>query len=294
MNYKLFLIPLFIFLISCSKKDDAGNKKNSKSKQEDEIKNDTSGLSHYDLDSNDPLKINVPRELVELSGITFTPDHRLFGIQDESGVIYQIDVSTGGIIKKFAIGNSVMKGDFEDIAFVDGYFYLLESNGNLYEFKEAGDKEYSEYKLYETELSKSSDAEGLCFDPETSSLLIACKGKSGTGDKNEKAVYSFSLKEKKLDPNPRFVIPVSKVNDHFNPSGIEQYPLTGSFFIIAANGSEIIEITKEGDIIDRHSLKDKIHTQPEGIAFSKDNELLISSEGKSGSGSIVIYPFINK
>ncbi|HQY22089.1 MAG TPA: SdiA-regulated domain-containing protein, partial [Ignavibacteria bacterium] len=63
---------------------------------------------------------------------------------------------------------------------------------------------------------------------------------------------------------------------------------------IAANGSEIIEITKEGEIIDRHPLKDKIHPQPEGIAFSKDNELLISSEGKSGSGSIVIYPFIKK
>ncbi|HQY50889.1 MAG TPA: SdiA-regulated domain-containing protein [Ignavibacteria bacterium] len=294
MNIKLFLIPLFFLLISCSKKDETKSIKNPKGKQEAEIKNDTSGLSHYDLDSKDPLKINVPRELVELSGITFTPDYRLFGMQDESGVIYQIDVSNGGVIKKFAIGNSVLKKDFEDIVFVDGYFYLLESNGDLYEFKEAGDQEYSEYKLYETELSKSSDAEGLCYDPETNSLLIACKGSSGTGEKNEKAVYSFSLSEKKLDPNPRFVIPISEVNNHFNPSGIERNPLTGSFFIIAANGSEIIEITKEGEIIDRHPLKDKIHPQPEGIAFSKDNQLLISSEGKSGSGSIVIYPFIKK
>ncbi|MFZ1322471.1 MAG: SdiA-regulated domain-containing protein [Ignavibacteria bacterium] len=294
MNYKLILIPLLIIIMSCGKKEVSESKNKSKSKQDEEIKNDTSGLSQYNLDSKDPLKVNVPRELVELSGITFTPDYRLFGMQDESGVIYQIDVTTGGIIKKFAIGNSVIKGDFEDIAFVDGYFYLLESNGNLFEFKEAGDKEYSEYKLYMTELSKSSDAEGLCYDPETNSLLIACKGRSGTGDKNEKAVYSFSLSEKKLDPNPRFVIPISEVNNHFNPSGIERYPMTGSFFIIAANGSEIIEITKEGEIMDRHSLNDKIHTQPEGIAFSKENELLISSEGKSGGGSIVIYPFIKK
>ncbi|MBK8983261.1 MAG: SdiA-regulated domain-containing protein [Ignavibacteria bacterium] len=258
------------------------------------IVNDTSGISHYEFNSSQLKILKLPSSLKEISGITFTPDERLFGIQDESAVIYQIDISSGEVIKKFAVGGSVMKGDFEDIEFVDGNFYLLKSNGDLYEFKEAGDNEYSDYVLHETELKQSFDAEGLCYDDKTNSLLIACKGKSGTGNADEKAIYSFLLDTKKLDPKPRYTIPLSEFKKEFNPSGIKKHPLKNTFFVIAANGNEVIELSEDGIIIDRHSLNPEIHKQPEGIAFSKSNDLLISNEGKSGKGYIVIYPYQNK
>jgi len=289
------VIFLSMILISCGTKENSGKKNSVKenSKNNDVVKtdNDTSALSHYKLDSTVPQILKLPPSLKEISGITFTPDGRLFGMQDESSVVYQIDISSGEIIKKFAVGSSVMKGDFEDIEFVNGNFYLIKSNGDLYEFKEAGDNEYSDYVLHETELKQSFDVEGLCYDGKTNSLLLACKGNSGTGNADEKAIYSFSLDTKKLEPKPRFTIPLSGFKKEFNPSGIKKHPVKNTFFVIAANGNELIELSEDGIIIDRESLNPKIHEQPEGIAFSKNNELLISNEGKSGKGYIVIYPY---
>ncbi|HRI84641.1 MAG TPA: SdiA-regulated domain-containing protein [Ignavibacteria bacterium] len=292
------VIFLSMIIISCGKKENTGEKNSGKKNPEktnaNKIVNDTSGLSHYNIDSPEPRITDLPSSLKEISGITFSPDDRLFGIQDESAIIYQIDISNGDIIKKFAVGNSVMKGDFEDIEYVNDKFYLIKSNGELFEFKEAGNNEYSDYILYETGLKQSSDVEGLCYDEKTNSLLLACKGKSGTGKADEKAIYSFSPDSKILDPKPKFTIPLSQFKKEFNPSGIKKHPVKNTFFVIAANGNEVIELSEEGLIIDRHSLNPKIHEQPEGIAFSKNNDLLISNEGKSGKGYIVIYPYQSK
>lgn len=281
---------LFIFS-SCSKDQtvkDGKGKKGSKEKPSDD--NANSELSKYDLSSENPQIINLPKELKEISGITMTPDGRLFGQQDESGIIYQIDFTTGAVIKKFSVGKPVLKKDFEDLVYVNNKFYLLHSNGEIYEFPEGNNGESVEYKVYKTGLTAANDVEGLCYDSETNSLLLACKGNSGVDGSGDKAVYSFSLDSMKLNPQPRFMLKKSDVGSSFNPSGIQRNPVTGTFFVIAANGSVILEISKEGSYIGKALLPKKIHFQPEGITFSSDGTLFISNEGKRGGGSIIIYP----
>ena len=189
----------------------------------------------------------------------------------------------------------VVKGDFEDIAFVKDRFFMLESKGKLYEFKEGGDGSFVDYKTYKTFLNSCNNTEGSCYDPASNSLLFACIDSPGKDYKKEKAVYSFSLGDMTLDETPRFLISHKDIKSNteegkFNPSGIARNPLSGTFFIIAARGNTIIELSKEGVVLNQQDLPESVHRQAEGIAFKKDGTLFISDEGRSKKPVIVIYP----
>ena len=282
-----FLITLLIILHLYCKDTDT-------KKDADDITKDTtidSELSKYNFEPEGSLRIKLPGELQEISGLTMTDDGRMFGHNDEKGFVYQIDYTVGDIVKKFSLGKKYEREDFEGIAFANNTFYVVSSNGDIYEFEEGNDGESVTYNVIETDLKSKFDVEGLCFDPETNSLLLACKGYPGKGFKRQKAVYSFSLDEMKLEKEPRFLIDLSEIKKMFNPSGIERSPNTGTFFIIAANGNAIIEISKEGKLIDEKKLPPIIHEQPEGITFAPDKSLIISDEGDFTSGSIVIHKY---
>ena len=284
--YIIFLISLFIAGFFCNNPDTL--------KEKNDKRNDTtinSELSKYNFEPKESLVIKLPGELQEISGLTMTDDGRLFGHNDEKGFVYQIDYSNGDIIKKFSLGEKYEREDFEGIAFANNKFYMVTSSGDIYELNEGNDGESVSYNVLKTELKSKNDVEGLCYDPETNSLLLACKGYPGKGFKKKKAVYSFSLDEMKLDDKPRFLINLSEIKKTFNPSGIERNPNTGTFFIIAANGNAIIEISKDGMLIDKKKLSPIIHEQPEGITFAPDKSLIISNEGDFKRGSIVIQKY---
>lgn len=256
-----------------------------------------SALSLYDLGKHSGESFELSSEIREISGLEMSKDNRLFAHNDERGIIYQLDLNSGNIIKKFIIGRFIKKSDFEGIAIAGDFFYLVTSNGKIAEFKEAGNRGSSPYELYHTGLNKKNNVEGLCYDPDTKCLLLACKGDAGKEFKNYKAVYAFSLETKKLIPEPRFLIKektiLSQYNvDEFKPSGIAMHPLTGTYFILAAAGRIIVELSRDGKILDAQKLNHKIHEQPEGICFSTDYTMFISDEGKK-HGKLTRYK-INK
>jgi uncharacterized protein YjiK len=287
----MFLILLFIF--SCAENSPESNTTNK--------------IPVYD--QNTKTSVKLPKELWELSGLAMTDDGRLFGHDDEKSVIYQIDYFNGKIVKKFSLGKKTLKKDFEGIAIVDNVFYLVASNGEIYEFLEGENKSSVPFKIYKTKLNSKNNVEGLCYDPDTESLLLACKGNPGKDYEGKRAVYSFSLSEKKLKKKPRFLISIEEVNkfnesdfaqklgdfflltdDKFAPSGIEKHLQENSFFILSSQGRKIVEISENGDIIGVIFLDKEHHNQPEGITFSKKISLLIGDEGGSGKGKITRYP----
>ncbi|MFC2092705.1 SdiA-regulated domain-containing protein [Bacteroidota bacterium] len=279
-----FLLLLIVSNFFCKKTDTI--------KQNHDIRKDTtinSELSKYNFKPEESLVIKLPGELQEISGLTMTDDGRLFGHNDEKGFVYQIDYSNGNVIKKFSLGKKYEREDFEGIAYAHNIFYMVASKGDLYEFDEGRDGESVSFNVYKTDLNSKNDVEGLCFDPETNSLLLACKGYPGKGFKKQKAIYSFSLDRMKLEKDPRFLIDLSEIKQTFNPSGIERNPNTGTFFIIAANGNAILEISEHGELIDISKLPPVIHEQPEGITFAPDKSLIISDEGDFERGSIVLH-----
>jgi uncharacterized protein YjiK len=265
-------------------------------------------IDSYVFDQEIRETIKLPNKLQELSGLAMTNDGRLFGHNDEISDIYQIDLNNGKIIKTFSVGDKTLQEDFEDLAIVNQKFYLVTAEGDIYQFEEGDDGNFVPYTKYKTKLGSKNDVEGLCYDPETDALLLACKGDPGKDYNGKRAVYAFSLSEKKLHKKPRFLIPIEDVNKEvkfdltqkiadfflltenvFAPSGIGRHPVTGHFFIVSAQGRILIEISSQGKILGRCLLDKKLHPQPEGITFTPDLDLLIGDEGGNGRARITRY-----
>lgn len=292
MKYSSGILFCAFLLLSCSNNKSGGENKSQNKINQEQKADSNSALSKYNLESENPKIIYLPTELTEISGIVMSPEGRLFAQQDEKGIVYELNPNTGEIIKSFAIGNPVIKDDFEDIAYANNKFYLVTSSGDIYEFNEGENGESVDYKIHSTGLQKKNDVEGLCYDQQTNSLLLALKGPAGADAGDDKYIYSFSLNDMKLDQKARFILPAKEIKKNFNPSGIQKNIRTGTYFIITANGNEIAEINNGGKILGKQKLLPEIHKQPEGITFDKDFNLYISNEGKSGKGYIVVYSFI--
>ena len=185
MRYRfyLFLLIFASFLaISCTSKKEKTEKSTDKKTDTDVKENksekrsaDTTGglLSNYDISSGDPKVLELSSSLMEISGITFTPDNRLFTHGDEYGDIYELNPDNGKIIKMFSLGDiKVIKGDFEDIAYANEKFYLLESKGKLYEFSDGKSGSFVDYKTYKT---ISNCIAGLCVIPVVWTVKVAIK-----------------------------------------------------------------------------------------------------------------------
>ncbi|MBM2840635.1 MAG: hypothetical protein HW412_1163 [Bacteroidetes bacterium] len=258
-----------------------------------------SWLQLYNLDDRNPTQFNLPRRLSEASGLAFSPDGRLFCHNDELGIVFQVNYTDGSIVKQFSLGRIAVRADFEGIAIAGEWFYLASSNGNIYEFKEGKNSGRVSYEVYKTPLNPNNDVEGLEYDGESRCLLLACKGDPGKGHKGYKAVYAFSLADKKLIEKPRLLIPLSVVvkkghGGEFNSSGIAKHPKSGTYFVISANGGSIIEITEEGDVLAQKDIPQKVNEQPEGIAFAPDLSIIICNDMKGGVGKMTVYPLLGK
>jgi uncharacterized protein YjiK len=247
-----------------------------------------------DYNYKNPNQFKLSSSLKEISGLASTENGRIFTHDDERGIVYQIDYSNGKVLKKFSIGKRIPYRDFEGIAAVKNKFYLITSSGDIYEFNEVMNGENSKCNIFKTGLTVSYNIEGLCYDPRTNSLLIACKGYPGKNLRGYRAVYSFDLKEKKLRTKPRFLLSLKYLNKkygmkNFSPSAIEYNSKTGTFFILSSHVKAVIEVSSDGEILNGISLSGKIHIQPEGLTFTQDLKMIISDEGRGSRGTITVY-----
>jgi uncharacterized protein YjiK len=250
-------------------------------------------LYQYDFNGNNHLKIKLPNELKEISGLALAGNNKVYTHDDEIGKVYKINLESGSVDKIFKVGENKIKKDFEGIAVADEYIYLVTSDGTLYKFREGDDDDEVEYIKIKTGLKQENNVEGLCYDSITNSLLLACKDIPGIGLKGYKAVYSFNLDEKTLDENPRFLISLDYLKEEygikdFSPSGIERHPVNGTFFIISANSEAVIEISADGKLLDGYKLDKKKHKQPEGITFTNHLDLALSDEANGNKAKITL------
>ncbi len=268
-------------------------------------------IYRYFKDADKAKSVKLSKKLDEISGLAVSPDGRLFAHDDELGIVYQLNTKNGNIVKKFFIGKKKPKNaDFEGLCIVGDDFYLITSEGRIFRFPEGDDDAHVEVKDLGTWLTKEHNVEGLCSEPETNSLLLACKGFAGEEYEQSRAIYAFSLDSLRLNKTPRFLISIPEIISknprgfsqklgeffllvdpkNFSPSGIERHPVTGNFFILSSQSRMIIEIDPQGDILGLINLKSSPHEQPEGITFLKDNTLVISDEAGDGRARLTFYP----
>jgi len=250
-------------------------------------------LSKYDFKDKDNIDFKLDKSLNEISGLCDAGNNFVFAHNDEEAIISKIDLSSGKVVIQFFLGKGIIKEDFEGIAVAGGYAYLITSDGVLYKFRAGENNQFVEYEAIKTGLKKGNNIEGLCYDSLSNSLLLACKDVTKKNYKHYRTVYEFDLKENRLKDAPRFLISLKELNKRFDisdfaPSGIEQHPLNGNFFIISANEPSIIEISPTGKLIDAVKLKDKEHRQTEGITILGDNRIILSDEADNKKAKLTI------
>lgn len=242
---------------------------------------------------------NLPRELEEISGLYYLDKNKLLTVEDETATVYEFDLNERKVSNKIDFGG---EGDFEGVEVVDNLVYVIRSDGTLFSFSYTGENS-AEANATETGLGEENNAEGLGFNPESGHLLIALKDEGGIeGIKAEgKAVYQYNLKAKQLIDQPFFVITTEQIkqfmeandvnskNIRFKPSAIAHNPVDGHFYVTASNGKLMLVLDKTGEIKASYPLD--MLNQPEGICFSPEGNLFLSSEGK---GSILKFTLKRK
>ncbi len=234
----------------------------------------------------------LPEQLVEVSGNTWIDNDHLILIEDLHPFLYLIKLDNDkAVLEKtipFADADKD-KFDIEDVTIVNDVVYTLWSHGTL--FKIADWKNKPVVDKLKTFLKKENNTEGLCYDPVTKKLLLACKDESDLADekKSTRAVYAFDMATSKLDERPFMLIhkkDFEKVADEkleFNPSAIAVHPVTHDIYLLSTRDTKCMAIyTHDGTLKDFQFIDKDIMPQPEGICFSPDGKLYISSEGKNG------------
>lgn len=258
------------------------------------------GERTYDLGSP-KQRWDLPRELEEISGLSFYKKNVLACVQDEDGIIFQYDLKKSEVRLAEQFGE---KGDYEGVEVMGDTTYVLKSNGKVYYFY-MNDKAIGEVKEIKTDLSKANDAEGLGFHDLNDDLLIACKEDPGTKKvdlEKSRTVYRIDMLERKFKKKPKYIIEGKKYNAFleikdlskkkhkpFKPSGVAVHPTTRQVFIIGTVGKMMIILDPEGNIEDLVPLDPKVFWQPEGICFSPNGDLYISSEGRDKKGYILKF-----
>lgn len=251
-------------------------------------------LSDYDLASGPEEQWRLPGRLREISGLAVTPDDRVFAHDDERGVIYEIDPVEGRLVKAFGLGDVTASDDFEGLAVAGNRFYLVSSNGRLYESYEGEDGERMLFNTYGTGAGRSCEIEGLAFEPTDRTLLLACKTSRDPELGESVHIYRWSVDERAMASDSlirisRAALTADLPGERFSPSGIERHPITGHYFIVAAREQAIAEIDRSGGVVSVTAFPDGAHRQAEGITFTADGSLLIADEGGSGRARLSRY-----
>lgn len=251
-------------------------------------------LDEYRLEAGAALRHALPPALDEASGLAVSAQGRVFTHGDELAVISELDPRTGRVVKSFRLGRTPLRGDFEGIAIAGERFFLVTSDGTLYEFREAEAGAHVFYRRTATGLGRRCEVEGLAYDAHARALLLACKTTTGGALRERVVVFSFDLERMQLDPEPRLSIPFRALvplglRQGFHSSSLEVHP-SGTLYLISAQQEAIIEVHRDGRVLAVRKLDRRVHPQAEGISFLPDGSLLLVDEAQEGRAVLSVYP----
>jgi sugar lactone lactonase YvrE len=284
MSNKFFLCALLLFCIFYG----CGSKRATvlHSSKED------AGVA-YDLSK--PSKTwNLPDSLKEVSGNTWVDDEHLLLIEDLHPNLYLMLLQKDAAIEKQIpfVQQNDGKFDVEDVAVQGNTAYALWSHGVVYKIDNWNTK--PAITELQTGLTKKNNTEGLCFDPVSKNLLIACKNKSGDEEekKSTRAIYSFNLASGKLNEQPFLLIHKKDFEEKggealdFYPSAIAVQPKTHDLYILSTKKTKALAVySYEGKLKSFQLIDKEEMSQPEGICFSPAGELYMSTQARHGQAA---------
>jgi len=250
-------------------------------------------LSGYDLDT--PEKFFMPESIFEISGIAFNKGNAdtVYAIQDEEGKLFKLGLG----VKKQLHTKFGKKGDYEDLAIVNGQVVILKSSGAMVFFPLAAtDQEEIDSVTEWKHVLPKGEFESLYGEETTGNLYILCKNCPSDQAKESLSGYILNLDDS-TKQSTDFRIDVKQIKEKagkmktgFKPSGLAQNPITKEWFIISAINKLIVVTDSNWKVKETAQLEGGKFNQPEGIAFDNAGNLYISNEGSDVSeGNILKF-----
>jgi uncharacterized protein YjiK len=250
-------------------------------------------LGRYDFDTP-AARSRLPRSLDEISGLAVASDGRVFAHADERAEVFELDQTTGRIVKRFSFGAPAVRGDFEAITLAGDRIVLTTSDGILYAGIEGSDGEAVPFTVTPTGIGRSCEVEGMAYDPAGPSLLLACKVPRVRALRGYLTVFRWSLDRRELAAGPALRVPLSRITAplgvaEFHPSELVRDPESGHYLLLAARARALAEIAPDGQLVRGVRLRADLHRQAEGLAVRRDGSLLVADEGAGGRATLTTY-----
>ena len=228
--------------------------------------------------------IKLPDSLKEVSGIFWISHAELAMIEDEHGIIYLWDGCNDEVNHKIEFAGN---GDYEDLIFTGEEFWVLRSDGTLFQVIDPFSEE-PQTVVHKTQLSSDNDCEGLAFNSLSNELYILCKENpyiNNSKKESKRSVYSYSIEEQKLNEEPFLIFDTKDISK--NEIGPSALLIEDEYWLILDSKGSTILVFLEGEFSHQVKLDSKIYPQPEGLSLN-EHKLYISSEaGKTGKTGIV-------
>lgn len=272
--------------------------KHHEKKQEPIVETQAKGKIGYDILHPNKNWV-LPDELKEISGLTWVDKSHFVVIEDLHPLLYVLVTDSTSIIEKTIPFKQTDKEkfDIEDVTIKQDTVYALWSHGEI--FRVSNWRTTPAITAFATSLTKEDNSEGICYDPLSNSLLIACKDQSGVEDekKSTRAIYAFDLKTDSLRSDPFMFIykkdfeNVEGKKIDFYPSAIAVHPLTNDIYVLSTKENKCLAVFDHNGTMKSFTYLDKeLMPQPEGICFAPDGKLYISTQGRHGKPA-AIYQF---
>lgn len=251
----------------------------------------------YDL--SHPQTIKLPSILNEISGIAFNNRRAdtMYAEQDEEGRLCYFPTNNPDVkSRKFA-----KKGDYEDLAILNGTVVMLRSDGVLFSFPldVAGAEEIA--GVQETKgVLPEGEYEAMYADETNAQVYVLCKNCMADNPTKLISGYILSLTAQgKLELKSDFKVnstdisaKLDKKKLSFRPSALAKNPSTGEWYIVSSVNSLLVLTNEKWMPLAVYPLDPSIFNQPEGICFDSDNNMYISNErGDRPAATLLKFAF---
>lgn len=249
---------------------------------------------HYNFST--PLIDKLDLKLTEISGITWDAKNNVFlSVNDEAGKLFFLDKENKVILSEYTFGD---KGDYEDVAILNGIPYVLRSNGTIFKIiKDSTGKVYG-LEAGTFGLSGTNDFETLYSDPSRNALVLICKN-CQSDDANTVSAFAFYPDSIGFDNKPLYSIDVRKVRElapiksvKLQPSAAAIHPILQKLFILSSASSQLVIADLNGKVESVYSLSKKLFPQPEGITFRGSGDMYISNEGVNAKATLLKFSYV--
>jgi uncharacterized protein YjiK len=249
---------------------------------------------HYNFST--PFTDKLDLKLKEISGITWdSKSNVFFSINDEAGKLFLLDKETKLISAEYTFGD---KGDYEDVAVLNGIPYILRSDGMITKFVKDNTGKFFGLEAGTVGLSGTNDFETMYSDPTRNALVLICKN-CKSDDAKTVSAFAFYPDSIGFDNKPLFTIDAAKVEtlssfktSKLQPSAAAIHPILQKLFILSSASHQLVIADLNGKVESVYKLSPKIFPQPEGITFKSNGDMYISNEGVNTKSTLLKFVYV--